>query len=62
MEKTQCLQQSVMTIKWFKPPFKCVIFPLTQPQVANQQEKKKKKKKNLGFSGGQCPSQGLNTT
>ena len=29
-----------MTIKWFKPPFNCVIFPLTQPQVANQQKKK----------------------
>ena len=25
-----------MTIKWFKSPFKCVIFPLTQPQVANK--------------------------
>ena len=31
-----------MTIKWFKPPFNCVIFSLTQPQVANQQKKKKK--------------------
>ena len=28
-----------MTIKWFKPPFNCVIFPLTKPQVANQQKK-----------------------
>ena len=32
-----------MTIKWFKPSFNCVIFPLTQPQVANQQQQKKKK-------------------
>ena len=27
-----------MTIKWFKSPFSCVIFLLTQPQVANQQK------------------------
>ena len=30
-----------MTIKWFKSPYNCVIFLLTQPQVANQQKKKK---------------------
>ena len=28
-----------MTIKWFKSPFGCVIFLLTQTQVANQQKK-----------------------
>ena len=27
--------------------FSCVIFPLTQPQVANQQKKKNKKKKKI---------------
>ena len=26
-----------MTIKRFESPFSCVIFPLTQPQVAKQQ-------------------------
>ena len=30
---------SVMTIKWFKSPFSCVIILFTQPQVANQQQK-----------------------
>ena len=28
-----------------KSPYNCFIFPLNQPQVANQQQKKKKKKK-----------------
>ena len=27
-----------MTINWFKTPYSCVIFPLTQPQVAHQQQ------------------------
>ena len=27
-------------IKMVKSPYNCVIFPLTQPQVANQQQKK----------------------
>ena len=27
-----------MTTKWFKSPFNCVILPLTQPKVANQQK------------------------
>ena len=31
-----------MAIKWFKSPFICVIFLLTQPQVANQPTKKKR--------------------
>ena len=30
-----------MTKNWFKSPLICVISPLTQPQVANQQQKKK---------------------
>ena len=30
--------------KWFKSPFNCVvIFPLTQPQVANQQQQQQKR-------------------
>ena len=29
--------------KWFKSPFNCVIFPLTHPQVANQQQQHQKK-------------------
>ena len=28
-----------MAIKWFMLPFSCVILPLPQPQVANQQQK-----------------------
>ena len=31
-----------MTIKWFKSPLIWIIFPLTQPQVANQQKRLKK--------------------
>ena len=27
-----------LTIKQFKSPYRCVIFPLTQPQVANQKK------------------------
>ena len=27
--------------KWFMSPYNWVIYPLTQPQVANQQKKKK---------------------
>ena len=34
-----------MTKNGFKSPRICVISPLTQPQVANQQKRKKKKKK-----------------
>ena len=30
-----------MTIKWFKSPYSCVIFPLTQLQVANKHTHKK---------------------
>ena len=34
----------LLLVKWYdnkmvKSPFNCVIFPLTQPQVANQQKK-----------------------
>ena len=32
----------------FKSPFNCVIFPLTQPQVANQQQQKNNNNKFFG--------------
>ena len=36
------VRNSVMTIKRITSPFSCVIYQLTQPQVANQQKRKKK--------------------
>ena len=36
------VRNSVMTIKRLTSPFSCVIYQLTQPQVANQQKRKKK--------------------
>ena len=38
------LVATLMLIKWYdnkmvKSPFNCAIFPLTQPQVANQKKK-----------------------
>ena len=38
---------SVMPIKRFKSPFSCVINPVTQPKVANQQKNIKKLKLEL---------------
>ena len=32
------MDTSGTTIKWFKSLFSCVIFPLPQPQVANQKK------------------------